>query len=135
MRTLLAIGKKYREPSFWEVMDSCFLSICKFGNFKNPLSMIISLFELYFGLRRPILLVQTKELISMSCGSREGSSKPWRFDLKFALRDIYINSNLHSLTKFTSNNRSTKFKDSLSRNISQIIMKIVLISTKTETTT
>ena len=99
--------------------------------------MIISLSELYFGLRRPILLVQTKELISMSmsCGSRKGSSKPWRFDLKFTLRDIHINSNLNSLTKFTSSSRSTKFKDSLSRNISQIIMKIVPISTRTETTT
>ena len=72
---------------------------------------MISLSEFYFGLRRPILLVQTKELISMSCGSRKGSSKPWRFDLKFTLRDIHINSSLNSLTKLTSNSRSTKLKD------------------------
>ena len=70
LRTVLAIDQKSREPSFWEVIDSCFLSICKFGSFKNPLSMITSL---YFRLRRFILLVQTKKLISMSCGSSKSN--------------------------------------------------------------
>ena len=69
LRTLLAIHQKSREPSFWEVMNSCFMSICKFGNFKNPFAMITSLSELYFRSRRFILLVQTKKLISMSYGS------------------------------------------------------------------
>ena len=31
---LLAIRQKSREPSFQEVMDSCFISICKFGSLK-----------------------------------------------------------------------------------------------------
>ena len=41
------------------------------------------------------------------------------------MRDIYINSNLIPLTKFTSSNRSTEFKDILPRNISQMITKTV----------
>ena len=33
----MAIRQKSREPSFWEVMDSFyFISMCKFGSFKNP---------------------------------------------------------------------------------------------------
>ena len=28
LRTLVAICQAFREPSFWEVMDSCFISIC-----------------------------------------------------------------------------------------------------------
>ena len=39
----------------------CFISICKFGNFKNPFATITSLPELYFRFRRFILLVQTKK--------------------------------------------------------------------------
>ena len=35
----------------------CFISICKFGSFKNPFTMITSLSELYFRIRRFILLV------------------------------------------------------------------------------
>ena len=34
LRKLLVI------PSFWEVIDSCFISICRFGSFKNPFGMI-----------------------------------------------------------------------------------------------
>ena len=34
-----------------------------------------------------------------------------RLDLIFSMRDIYINSNLNPLTKFTSSSRSTDFKD------------------------
>ena len=44
-RTLLAIRQKSQEPIFWEVMDS-FVSICKFGSFKNPFASITSLSEL-----------------------------------------------------------------------------------------
>ena len=32
---LLAICQKFWESSFWEVIDSCFISIWKFGSFKN----------------------------------------------------------------------------------------------------
>ena len=48
LRILLAIRQKSREPSFWEVMDSCFSSVCKFGSFKNPFTMITSQSEIYF---------------------------------------------------------------------------------------
>ena len=63
--------------------------------------------------------------------SSTSSSKPWRWvrlDLILSIRDIYINSNLTPLTKFTSSSRSTEFKDILSCNISQVISKTVLIS-------
>ena len=61
-----------REPSFWEVMDSCFISICKFGSFKNPFATITSLSELFFRSRRFILPFGTNGksdfyVISMSC--------------------------------------------------------------------
>ena len=69
LRTLLEILQKSQEPSFWEVMDFCFSSTCKFGSFKNPFAMITGLSELYFRFRRFILLVQTKKLISMNYGS------------------------------------------------------------------
>ena len=35
LKTLLAILEKSREPRFWEVIDSFFICICKFGSFKN----------------------------------------------------------------------------------------------------
>ena len=73
LRTLLAIRQKSREPSFWEVMDSFFINICKFGSFKNPLVMISSLFELYSRFRRFILLVKTKKVVSINYGSSTSS--------------------------------------------------------------
>ena len=39
----------------------CFISIWKFGSFKNSFATITSLSELYFRIRRFILLVQTKK--------------------------------------------------------------------------
>ena len=73
LRTLVAINQKSREPSFWEVMDSCFISICKFGSFKNPFAMITSLSELYLRIRRFFSLVQTKKVISMNYSSSTSS--------------------------------------------------------------
>ena len=105
--------------------------ICKFGSFKKPFVMITSLSELYFRFRRIILLVQTKKVISMNYGSRTSCWKPWRwmrFDLRLAVRDIYINSSLKPLTKFTSSSRSTEFKDLCPSKISQMIMKTIPIS-------
>ena len=43
-----------------------FISICKFGSFKNLVTTITSLSEFYFRRRRFILLVQTKKVISVS---------------------------------------------------------------------
>ena len=53
-----------------------------------------------------------------------------RLDLILSMRDTYINSNLNPLTKFTSSSRSTKFKDILPWNISQVITKAIPISTR-----
>ena len=72
-------------------------------------------------------------MISMNYGSSTSSWKPWRWvrlDLILTMRDIYINSNLNPLTKFTSSSRSTKLKDILPWNISQMIMKTIPISTR-----
>ena len=46
------------------------------------------------------------------------------------MRNIYINSDLNQLTKFSSSNRSTEFKDILPWNISQMITKTIPISTR-----
>ena len=53
-----------------------------------------------------------------------------RLDLIFSMRDIYINSNLNPLTKFTRSRRSTELKDTLPWNISQMIMKTITITTR-----
>ena len=108
-------------------------SICKFGSIKNSFPTITTLAELYFRFRRFILLVQTKKVISMKYRSSTSSWKPWRWvrlDLILSMRDIYIKSNLNPFTKVTSSSRSTEFKDILPWNISQMITKTVLISTK-----
>ena len=44
-----------------------FISICKFGRFKKPFGTITNLpeLELYFRIRRFILLIQTKKMISI----------------------------------------------------------------------
>ena len=84
LKTLLAIYQKSWEPSFWEVMDCCVSSICKFGSFKNHFATITRLSELYFRFRRFILLIQTKKVISLNYGGSTGCWKPWRlvrFDL------------------------------------------------------
>ena len=75
LRTLLAIRQKSREPSPWEVMDSCFISICNLDSFKSPFATITSLSELYFKFRfrRFILLVQTKKVISLNYGTSKSS--------------------------------------------------------------
>ena len=101
----------------------CFISICKFGSFRNPFATITGLYEISFRFRRFILLVQTKKVISINYGSSTSTWKPWRrvkLDLILSMRDRYINSNLSPLTKFTSNSRSTEFKDILPQNISVI---------------
>ena len=51
----------------------CFINICKFGSFNNTFATITNLSELYFRIRRFILLVQTKKVISMNNGSSTSS--------------------------------------------------------------
>ena len=104
-----------------------------FGSLKNPFTTISSLPELFLRFRGFILLVQTKKVISMNYGSSRSSWKPWRWvrlDLRLSMRDIYINSNMNSLTKFTYSSRSSEFKDILPQNISKMITKTVSISTR-----
>ena len=50
------------------------------------------------------------------------------FDLMLTMRDIYINSDLNPLTKFTSSSRSAEFKNILPWNNSEVIIKTVAIS-------
>ena len=73
LRTLLVIRQKSQDLSFWEVMGSFFISICKFGSFKNPFVTIISLSERYFRVRRLTLLIQTETVISSNYGSSTNS--------------------------------------------------------------
>ena len=49
--TLLAICQKFRQQSFWKVMDFRFINICKFNSFENLFATITSLPELYFRFR------------------------------------------------------------------------------------
>ena len=51
-----------------------------------------------------------------------------RLDLILLMKDIYINFNLNPLTKFTSSNRSTEFKNILLQNISQMFTKTIPVS-------
>ena len=67
----------------------------------------------------------------MNYGSSTSSWKPWRWvrlDLIVFMRDIYINSNLNSLIKFTSSSRSNKLNNIFPWNIYQMITKTVQIS-------
>ena len=128
LRTLLAVHQKFlgRDGLF------CFSSTWKFSSFKNPFAMITSLSELYFRFRRFILLLQMEKMISMSYGS-SCCWKPWRwvsFELILTMRDICINSNLDSLTKFTSSSGNTQFKAILPWNISEMITKTIPISSR-----
>ena len=56
-----------------------------------------------------------------------------RLDLILLMKDIYIDSNLNPLTKFTSSIRSTELKEILPWHIFQMIMisKTASISTRT----
>ena len=133
MRALLAICQKPQEQFLGSDGLFCFNSICKFGIFKNPLIMITCLSELYFRFRRFILLVQTKKVISINYGSSTSSWKPWRWlrlDLILTMSNIYINSNLNPLIKFTSSSRRIEFKDILPWKISEMITKTIPISTR-----
>ena len=74
--------------------------------------------------------MQTKNVISMKYGSSTSSWKPEmsELDLIFKMMDIYINSKLDTLTKFTTSNRITEFNDILLWKISQMITDTVSVS-------
>ena len=123
LRTLLAIHQKSWEPSFWKVMDSfVLLAYASFTASRTFLQQLLAC--LNFRIRRFILLLQTKKVISMNYGSSTSSWKSWwclRLDLIFPMRNIYINSNLNPLIKSTSSCRITELKDILPWNIPQMI--------------
>ena len=90
LRILLTICQK----SYWS-----FVSIWKFGNFKNTFATISYLSELYIWFRRFILFVEMKKVISMNCGSITSSWTPcgWmRHGLIFMMRDTSIPTWTHS---------------------------------------
>ena len=104
----------------------CFISICKFDGFKTFFAMITSLCELYFRFRRYILLVKMKRVISMSevvAKVDENHREDW--GLTWYLQWYIHQFQPNPPTKFTSNSRSTEFKDILWWNISQLIPKTV----------
>ena len=100
----------------------CFISICKCGGVKKPFATITSLSELYFRIRKFMLLVQTKNFYELwqqhkQLKTMEMSEATWYFLWGI----LYINSNL-TLTKFTSSSsRSTKLKNILPWKISIVI--------------
>ena len=51
-------------------------------------------------------------------------------DLMFTMRNIYTDSNMNSLTKFTGSSRNTEFEDIFPCYVSQMITKIISINTK-----
>ena len=120
--TLFAISHKSQEPSFREVMDSLVLvAYASLATSRNILQWLLTILNFTIF----IVLVQTKKMISINCGSSTSSWKPWRlvqFDLILTMRDIYINSNMKPLTKVSHRARmsgefdsrkdshSTKFK-------------------------
>ena len=79
--------------------------------------------------RRFILLVQMKEMISMSYGSSIRCWKPWRwvrFGMILTMRDIYM----MAVTQSHNGSSRKTYIDILRWNISQMITKTIRISTR-----
>ena len=106
----------------------CFSYKSKLGSFKNPFATISSLSKLYFRFRRFLLLVQTKKWFLWTITTAHPAKNHGHVRI-FTIRDAYKNSNLNSITKFTSSSRSTEFKDIFTWNISRMITKTIPIST------
>ena len=74
-------------------------------------------------------------MISMNYGCSTSSWKPWRWvrlDLILKMRDIYINSNFnHSQNSLAAAIEAPEFKNILPWIISQMIITIIPISTRT----
>ena len=119
--------KKSSEPSFWEVMDSFVLvAYPSLAASRTLLQWLLACLNFTLDSAG----TNKKQKISGSSKSCWTSWRWVRFDLILTMRDMYINSNLNPLTKFTSSSRSTEFKDILPWNISQMITKTIPISTR-----
>ena len=110
-------------------MDSFLLAYVSLAASRNLLQQLIACLGFTLGSEDVFCWYK---VISKNYGRSKCSWKPWRWvklDLTLKMRNIYINSNVYPLTKFTSSSKSTEFKDILPWNISQIIIKTVPIST------
>ena len=76
LKTLLAICQKSREPCFWEVMDFFYYHM-QVWHMVITWHTITSLSERYIRVRRFILLVQTKKVISMNYSSSTSRWGEW----------------------------------------------------------
>ena len=114
----------------------CFITYASLAASRSPLQWLLACLNFTLeaeDLSQKRFGANKKKVISMGYGSSTSSWKPWKWvglDLIFSMRDIYINSNLNPLTKFTSSSRSTKSKYILLWYISQMITKTVPISTR-----
>ena len=128
-RTLLAIHKKSQDLSFCKKINLfVLLAYATLAASATLLQQLLACCN---------VTLDSEDLFCwyfcMNYGSSTSSWKPWRwvrFDLILTMRDIYINSNLNPLTKFTSSSRNTKLKDIFLWNISQMITKTILVSTR-----
>ena len=79
LRTPLAIRQKSREPRFWEVsfvlkyLSFLLLAYSSLADSRILLPELLACLNLYFRIRRFILLEKTKKLISMDYGSSTSS--------------------------------------------------------------
>ena len=88
----------------------CFISVCKFGSFKNPFATITILSEIYFRFRRFTLLEQIILWAIAATQAAENHGNEW--GLTWHSRwGIYINFNMNLLAEFSSSSRSTQFND------------------------
>ena len=134
LRTLLAICQKSQEPTFYERMGSfALLAHASLAASRTILQRLLACpnftldsEDVYFWYKRKKLFLWT--MVAARAAEKHGDELG-RFDLILKMRDLYINSNLNPLTKFTSSSRSTEFKDILPGKISQMITKIIPIST------
>ena len=106
LRTLLAIRQKSREPSFWEVIDSfVLLAYASLAASRALLQQLLACLNFTLDSEDLFCRDKQKKVIFMNYGSSTSSWKSlrWvRLDVILLIRNIYINSNLNSLTKFSS---------------------------------
>ena len=110
--TLLAIPKKLQKPSFWEAIDSCFISINKFGSSKNPFEAITSLSEFHFTCRIFILLTNTIFFWSLVRWESSQDIYQKSFQRKIQLKQIDVIKlilMLHEFKVFTDSDEKTVF--------------------------
>ena len=122
----LAICQKSWKPSFWEVIDSCFISICQFGSFKNSFATITR-FRIFYSCKWKKWFLQTMAATQ----AVENHRDEWGLTTWYLLWRIHTSIQTWTpFTKFASRSSSTDFKDILPWNISQIIAETILISTR-----